>query len=75
MFYHTLIQKRTDMPDRRGRRASLEDILPEDRRAWAKEVWANRSDVAKLSSGAWMLREAAKELGLSEEVVDELLRP
>ena len=75
MFYLTLTQKRTDMPDRRGRRASLEDILPEDRRTWAKEVWANREEVAKLSSGAWMLREAAKELGLSEEVVDELLRP
>ena len=75
MFYHTLIQKRTDMPDRRGRRASLEDILPEDRRGWAKEVWANREEVAKLNSGAWMLREAAKELGLSEEAVDEVLRP
>ena len=62
------------MPDRRGRKSSLEDLIPEDRETWAREIWADRAEVAKLPSGAWMLREAAKTLGLSEEKVDEVLR-
>jgi len=62
------------MPDRRGRKGSVEDLLPEDRVSWARETWRDREKVAKLPSGAWMLREAAKVLGLPEEVVDELLR-
>ena len=62
------------MPDCRGRKASLEDLIPDDRVTWAREFWADREEVAKLSSGAWMLREAAKILGLSEEAVDEVLR-
>jgi len=62
------------MPDRRGRKGSVEDLLPEDRVAWARETWADRNEVARLPSGAWMLREAAKVLGLPEEAVDELLR-
>ena len=50
-----------------------EDLLPDDRLAWARSIWAERDDVAKLPGGAWMLREAAAELGLSEETVDKLL--
>ena len=62
------------MPDRRGQRGSLEDLLPDNRVTWAREVWADREDVAKLPSGAWMLREAAKVLALPEEAVDKVLR-
>ncbi|MXQ06779.1 hypothetical protein GQ651_02860 [Alphaproteobacteria bacterium GH1-50] len=62
------------MPDRRGRKRSLEDLLPEDKTTWARDIWADRQEVAKLPSGAWMLRESAKELGLPEEAVDEVLR-
>ena len=62
------------MPDRRGRKSSMEDLLPADRVAWANEVWADRSDIAEFPSGAWMLREAGKVLGLPEEAVDEVLR-
>ena len=42
--------------------------------SWAREIWADRAEIAKLPAGAWMLREAAKVLGLSEEAVDEMLR-
>ena len=63
------------MPDRRGRKSSLEDLIPEDRQTWARKIWADRNEVAKLHTGAWMLREAAKVLGLAEEAVDEVLRP
>ncbi len=62
------------MPDRLGRKAGLEDLLPEDRHAWARQIWADRAEVAKLASGAWMLREAAKVLGLPEEAVDKALK-
>lgn len=62
------------MPDRRGRKGSVEALLPEDRQAWARQIWAERHEVAKLPSGPWMLREAAKVLGLTEEAVDEALR-
>ena len=62
------------MPDRRGRKASIEDLLPENRSAWARDIWADRHEVAKLQSGAWMLREAAKSLGLGEEIVEDTLR-
>jgi hypothetical protein len=62
------------MPDRRGRNGSLEGLLPDDRQAWARGIWKDRDEVAKLPSGAWLLREAAKVLGISEEVVDQLLR-
>ena len=62
------------MPDRRGRKGSVEDLLPENRVRWARETWRDRDEVAKLPSGAWMLREAAKVLRLPEEAVDELLR-
>jgi hypothetical protein len=63
------------MARRRGRKSSTEDLLPEDRRDWAKEIWADRAEVARLPSGAWMLREAAKVLRLAEDVEDEVLRP
>jgi hypothetical protein len=62
-------------PDRRGRKSSLEDLIPEDRETWAREIWANRAEIAKLPSGAWILREAAKVLGLTEEALAEVLRP
>src|SRR6056297_2559044 len=62
------------MPDLRGRKGRTEDLLPDDRVTWAREIWRDRDGVAKLPSGAWMLREAAKVLGLTEEAVDEVLR-
>ena len=62
------------MPDRRGRKTSIESLIPEDRVSWAREIWADRAEVAKLPSGPWMLREAAKVLRLPEEAVDDLLR-
>lgn len=61
------------MADRRGRKGRSEDLLPEDRLSWARSIWAEREEIAKLPGGAWMLREAGKELGLSEEAVDVLL--
>ncbi|WP_413717127.1 hypothetical protein [Silicimonas sp. MF1-12-2] len=62
------------MPDRRGRKASIESLIPDDRVPWAREVWAGRAQIAKLPAGAWMLREAAKVMGPDEEAVDEVLR-
>ena len=62
------------MPDRRGRRGSVQDFIPADRERWARETWADRFEIAKSPSGSWMLREAAEILGLPEETVDELLR-
>lgn len=61
------------MTRRRSNKGRSEDLLPEDRVAWSREVWADREDVAKLPGGSWMLREAARVLGLPEEAVDELL--
>jgi hypothetical protein len=75
MFYQKQLRYETGMARRRRRKSSREDLLPEDRRDWAKEIWADRAEVANLPSGAWMLREAAKVLGLAEDVVDEVLRP
>lgn len=63
------------MPDKRGREGRSEDLLPKDRLSWARDIWADRQDIAKLPGGAWMLREAAAELGLAEEAVDKLLSP
>ena len=62
------------MPDRRGKKASIEELLPRDRIAWARQTWADREDVAKLPSGPWMLREAAKVLGLPDEAVDNAIK-
>ena len=31
------------MPDRLGRKVGMEDLLPEDRRAWTKDVWIEYS--------------------------------
>ena len=62
------------MPDRRGRKGSVDDLLPADRVPWAREIWADREACAKTGAGVWMLREAAKALGMPEEPVDELLR-
>ena len=62
------------MTRRRGRKGRSEDLLPDDRVAWAKDIWSDREEVAKLPGGAWMLREAARELGLPEEAVDDVLK-
>jgi hypothetical protein len=62
------------VPDRRGRKGRSEDLLPADRVPWARGIWAEREEVAKTDAGIWMLREAAKALGLPEEAVDEVLR-
>ena len=62
------------MARRMGQKGRSEDLLPKDRVAWAKEVWADREEVAELPGGAWMLREAARELGLPEEAVDDVLK-
>ncbi|MBT8458191.1 MAG: hypothetical protein KJN60_00805 [Boseongicola sp.] len=61
------------MPDRRGRKGSVEALLPSDRVAWAREIWRDRGTVATSASGIWMLREAAKILGLPEEAADDVL--
>jgi hypothetical protein len=61
------------MTRHRSRKGRFEDLLPADRVAWAREVWADREMVAKLPGGSWMLREAARALDLPEEAVDELL--
>ncbi len=47
--------------------------MPANRIAWAREVWADRESVARIESGAWMLREAARVLGLPEETADEVI--
>ena len=62
------------MPDRRDRGGNSDSLIPEDKRAWALEVWADRDEVARLPGVSWMLREAAKELGIPDEYVDVLLR-
>ena len=62
------------MPDRRGRKGSADDLFPADRVPWAREIWADREEVAKSDNGPWMLREAAKALGLPDEAVDEVLK-
>ncbi len=60
------------MTRRRGRNDRSEDLLPKDRVAWARELWADRLEVASLPGGAWLLREEAHVLNLPEEAVDEL---
>ncbi|MCG6883292.1 MAG: hypothetical protein LJE62_06005 [Silicimonas sp.] len=62
------------MPDRRGRKANLESLLPDDRAVWARETWTDREEIAKLPSGAGMLREAAKVLALPDLAVYAALR-
>lgn len=47
------------MPDRRGRKASIEDLLPENRSAWARDIWADRHEVIGLPS---MLEAARTDL-------------
>jgi hypothetical protein len=74
MFYSNADAKETDMPDRRGRKGSVENLFPADRLPWARAIMAERDKVAESDNGPWMLREAAKALGLPEEAVDEVLR-
>ena len=59
--------------NRRRPKGSLEDLLPEDRTPWAREIWKDRHEVARLDNGAWLLREAAKALGIPDEEVDRVL--
>ena len=51
------------MPDYRGRKRSVEDLLPDDRRDWAEGIWQERDQIASADNGFWMLSEAAKALG------------
>jgi hypothetical protein len=74
MFYSWNRNKETAMPDRRGHKGSVDDLLPKDLIPWARDIWADREEVAKSDNGPWMLREAPKALGLAEETADELLR-
>ena len=62
------------MPDYGGRKGSVEDLLPDDRREWAEGIWQERDLIASERNGAWILIEAAKALGLAPETVDALLR-
>jgi hypothetical protein len=58
-----MVQTRENlMPDRRGRKGSVEDLLPADRLPWARAIWAERDEIAKSPSGPWMLSEAANAL-------------
>lgn len=59
---------------RRRPRGSVEDLLPKDITPWAREIWRDRLDLAKLDGGPWMLRTAADALGIDQEEVDELLK-
>jgi hypothetical protein len=69
------------MPDRRGRKGSVDDLLPKDRIPWAREIWADREEVAKWDNGprgresldAARGGEGARA-ACREETVDELLR-
>ena len=61
------------MPDRRGRKGSTDDLLPQDIVPWARETWRDREEVARLPNGAWMLRTAADALGIDQQEVDRLL--
>jgi hypothetical protein len=74
LFYHNIACEETIMPDRRRRIGRLGDLLPENLWAWAQTIWFDIGEVAKLPSGTWILRAAAKELGLPEEAVDKVLR-
>lgn len=62
------------MPDRRGRKGRSNDLIPDERIQWAEEIWADAQATLASTGGVWMLREAAKILGLPEEAVDEVLR-
>ena len=66
-------QLRGQRMSRRRPKGSLQDLLPEDRTPWAKEIWKDHHEVAQLDSGAWLLREAAKTLGIPDEEVDQVL--
>lgn len=64
------------MPDRRGRKGAIETgRTPAEEVEWAREIWKDRYQIARLQSGAWLLREAADVLGIADEIVDEVLRP
>ena len=62
------------MPDYRGRKRSVEDLLPDDRREWVEGTWQERDQIASEHNGAWIFREAARSRGLVPETVDALLR-
>ena len=60
------------MPDRRGRKASTDDLLPDDLE-WARAVWADREVIVRLNGGTWIVRHAAQLLGVDQDEVDRLL--
>ncbi len=59
---------------RRRQRGSVDDLLPDDLVPWARDVWRDRLEIAKLASGPWMLRAAADALGIDQEEVHKLLK-
>ncbi len=59
---------------RRRQRGSVDDLLPDDLVPWARDVWRDRWEIARLDSGPWMLRAAADALGIDQEEVHELLK-
>ncbi|RYH10512.1 hypothetical protein [Tropicimonas sp. IMCC6043] len=58
---------------RRRQRGSVDDLLPDDIVPWARDVWRDRVELAKLDGGPWMLRKATEGLGIDQEEVDKLL--
>ncbi|MGR3291157.1 MAG: hypothetical protein ACU0C9_08185 [Paracoccaceae bacterium] len=53
------------MPNHGGRKGSVEDLLPDDRRELAEGIWKERDQIASPGNVAWIIREAAKPLGLA----------
>jgi hypothetical protein len=68
------MRRKPSCPTVEAAKVRFEELLPKDRIPWAREIWADREEVAKADNGPWTLREAAKALGMPEEAADELLR-
>ncbi len=60
------------MSRKRGTGGRSEDLLPENRIEWAKDIWTDKDSFAQVPGGAWLIREAAKARSLPDEAVDEL---
>lgn len=60
MLCHKGALQGTALSDRRGRKESREDLLPDDCRAQAGDIGYEHFEQAKLSSGAVMLSEVPK---------------
>ena len=64
------------MPDRRGRKGSMSDLIPkEGRREWASAIWRDREELGASYDGIGLVREAGRILELPQETVDEAIRP